>query len=46
LFSTVFLESAAAVDFRWVLNRADAEAFRRIGAETVLADPALWNIRP
>lgn len=46
LFSTVFLESAEGVDFQWALNRADAEAFRRVGAETVLEDPALWNIRP
>jgi len=44
LFATVFVESAEEVDFPWVLNAADAEAFRRVGSETVLDSLILWNI--
>jgi len=44
LFATVFKESAEDVDFPWVLNPADAEAFRRVGSETVLDSLDIWNI--
>jgi hypothetical protein len=46
VFATVFRESAEGVDFQWVLNRTDAEAFRRVGSETVLDSLAVWNITP
>jgi len=46
VFATIFRESAEEVDFRWVLNRTDAEAFRRVGSEIVLDSLALWNIEP
>ena len=44
LFATVFQESAEEVDFRWVLNQTDAEAFRRLGSETVLDSLVVWNL--
>jgi len=46
VFATIFRESAEAVDFRWVLNETDAEAFRKVGSEIVLDSLALWNIQP
>ncbi len=46
LYATVFRESAEGVDFSWVLSGTDADAFRRVGSETVLEDLDLWNIAP
>jgi len=46
VYATVFRESAEEVDYQWMLNRADAEAFRRVGSKTVLDSLALWNITP
>jgi len=46
LFATVFKESAEEVGYRWILDSAEAEMFRRIGSETVLDSLALWNLDP
>ena len=46
VYATVFRESAEEVDYQWMLNRADAEAFRRVGSRTVLDSLAVWNITP
>jgi len=46
IFATVFRQSAEEVGFEWVLSATDAEAFRRVGSETVLDSLGLWNITP
>ena len=46
VYATVFRESVEEVDYQWVLNRADAEAFRRVASRTVLDSLAVWNITP
>ena len=44
LYATVFQESAEGLDYRWLLNQTDAEAFRRVGSETVLDSLSVWNL--